>query len=156
LGPQPRLGKLILALGLLGLTRLVPEMLEIPRGMRVYALVVTTDAVLALGTGVAGEGIWHGKTWAPKLALRTAGVVLGTSIITLVLIARFMLEYRLVDALGLARLLYCVLAVAFWPYGVRTLIVSAPAESRKSLTVSFFLWLVLGTLGVMVLLAAFH
>jgi hypothetical protein len=156
LAPFPRLGKIVLAIGIIGLVRLIPEMLQIPQNSRAYALIATMDAVLALATGAAGEGLWHGKSWAPKLALRTAAIVLGTSTIFVVLIVRFLIEHRGLDALGLARLLYYVLVVAFWPYGVRTLIVAAPAESRKSLAFRFVLWLLFGTLGVLLLLAVFR
>ena len=151
MAPLPRLGKFILAFGIIGLIRLIPEMLQISRYSRGYAEIATMDAVLALATCAAGEGVWHRKPWAPKLALRTAAVVLGTSILSLYFIVRFIIEHHWMDLFGIVRLLYYGLAVSFWPYGVRALIVSAPPGSGKSRTVSFFLWLVFGTPMVLIL-----
>lgn len=156
MAPQPRLGKLLLALGVIGLIRLLPEILQLSRISHDFALIVTMDAVLAFATAAAGEGLWHGKKWAPKLALRTAGVVLATSIGMVVLMVRYMAAHPGVDILGIARLLYYALAIALWPYGVRTVIVSAPEPSRKSMKVSFFLWLVFGIPLALVLMAVFR
>jgi hypothetical protein len=156
MAPLPRLGKLLLALGAIGLIRLLPEVLQLSRITRAFALIVTTDAVLAFATAAVGEGVWRGKKWAPKLAMRTAGVVLGTSIGMVALMVRFIVAHPGVDFVGLARLLYYALAIALWPYGVRKVIVSAPEPSRKSLKVRFMLWLVFGVPLVLIVMAVFR
>src|SRR5688572_24768435 len=120
--PQhPGLGKVMVALGLVGLVRLLPEILQIGRTSQYYAMLVTADAVLAVLTGAAGEGLWKGKPWAPRLALRTGGVLLATSLGLGLLMAPILVSPGGVLRLGiLARLLYYAVSVAFWPYAVRS------------------------------------
>jgi len=152
-----RLGTLILILGCIGLVRLLPEVLQVSRSTRDYAAFVTMDAALALVTAASGEGLRHDKSWAPKLALRAAGVGLAMSIGMGAFIVSFMAEHGTFrDPLLVSRMLYYVLAVAFWPYGVRTLLRSAPEDSRKSLTISFILWLVFGAPLVVAVVAVFR
>ena len=141
----PRLGKFVLALGIIGLIRLLPEIYETGRIQRIYALLVTVDAILGVATGVAGEGLMRGKPWAPKLAISTAGVVLSTSLGLGFLIVRFSdAERDLLSVDILSRLLYYVMAVAFWPYAVRALILAAPPGAWRPLMRSFIIWLVAG------------
>jgi len=114
---------------------------------------MTVDAVLAIATGVAGEGLMRGKPWAPKLALRTAGVVLSTSIGVGILIARSLAEnWSLFSASVLARMLYYVIALAFWPYGIRALFLAAPADAWRSWMWNFIIWLFGGIPLVLLLL----
>ena len=151
---RPVLGKLLLALGVIGLIRLLPEILQSVRVTRDFALITTVDAVLAMATAAAGEGIWHGKAWAPRLAMRTAGVVLATSIAMGFLVVNT-LQVSLLAAHPTVwgRLLYYTMALVLWPYGVRTLLHGAPVETWKSLARSFVLWLFLGIPLVLVVMA---
>jgi hypothetical protein len=145
LEPLPRLGKFLLALGGIGLIRLIPEMLQIGKYGQVYAALVTFDAGLALLTGAAGEGVWHGKSWARKLVTRTGGVALATSIGNSAFLVHRLIQVRVfADPILLERLLYFALCIALWPYAVRAVIAASPEKSRKSLKVSFYLWFALG------------
>jgi hypothetical protein len=152
----PRLGKLILALGIIGLLRLLPEALQASRIHRIYALVLTVDAVLAMGTAVAGEGLIRGKPWAPKLALRMAGVLLSTSVGLGAFIARTITaNWSLAGVDILARMLYYVIALVFWPYGIRTLLLGAPPDARHSWKWNFIVSLLAGIPFALVVLVVF-
>ena len=156
MAPRPGLGKLLLALGVLGLIRLAPEVLQADRVSRDFALILTVDAVLALATAAAGEGLWRGKAWAPRLSMRTAGIVLATSIAMGILVVTT-LQVPLYQAHPTVwgRLVYYAMAVVLWPYAVRALIVGAPSDSWRPLLRSFILWLFLGiplTLAAMAIL----
>jgi hypothetical protein len=144
LAPHPRLGKLLLAFGVLGLIRLLPEVLQVEKHAPMYAGLATLDGVLALLTGVAGEGVRHGKRWAPKLAMRTAGVTLAGSIGMGTLLVFWLVDRQSLDEFAVGRLLYYALTIALWFYGISTLVVAVPEAGRRSLKVSFGLWFVLG------------
>ena len=158
MAPLPRLGKFLLALGVIGLIRLIPEVLQISKVFHIHAMFFTIDAVLALMTAAAGEGLRHGKGWAPKLAMRAAGVMLSTSVGMMVFIVHWLTEhrFRMFDPHVVSRMLYYVLAVAFWPYAVRTVIVAAPEASRAALKASFIIWLILGIPAASILLVVFR
>src|SRR5262245_34579150 len=120
-----------------------------PRTSCFYAVLVTADAILALLTGAAGEGIVKGKKWAPRLALRSAGVVLPTSLGMGILLWPALRDPFGQVQIGIAsRLLYYGIAVLFWPYGVRALVIAAPEESRRSLILTFVAWLGVGVMLV--------
>jgi hypothetical protein len=109
-------------------------------------MLITLDGVLALATAIAGEGLRRGKGWAPKVAICTAAIVVPTSIGVGLLMIRAFKDFGVMN-LFLARGLYYIIVVAFWPFGVGTLI--AAAESRKGLLPIFFVSLLLGVpLGV--------
>jgi len=156
LAALPRLGKFVLALGIIGLVRMLPEALQASRFQRVYAVVMTVDAILAIATGVAGDGLMQGKPWAPKLALRTAGVVLSTSVgLGMFIVRTVAANWDLFDVGILSRMLYYVIAIVFWPYGVRTLIRAAPADAWRSWMLNFILWLVAGIPLALIVLLVF-
>jgi hypothetical protein len=136
-----RLGLWIMVSGGLGLVRLIPEISQISGARPVYWIVVALDAILAFLTVTAGWGIRTGWDGTVRLALWASGIVVATSIGWGILlypevIAGFPFTSRSSWIL-LPRMGFYLLAVAFWPYGAKALIGSAPAESRKSLWRSF-------------------
>lgn len=142
-----RLGKFLLVLGFLGLLRLLPEIFGMGTGHgTVYAFLVTLDAVLALLTGASGEGLWKGKDWAPKLALQAGGTILPISIgWGIPLVRQVMLNpHPGYNVLLLPRVLFYAVSVGVWPYAIRSLIVNAPPERRRSLWLAWIAWLVVG------------
>jgi hypothetical protein len=154
LSPLPRLGKLLLALGGIGLIRLAPEVLQAQHVSRDFALILTVDAVLAFATAAAGEGLWHGKAWAARLSMRTAGVVLATSIgMGILVVNSLQVPLYAAHPTVWGRLIYYAMAMVLWPYAVRTLIVGAPSDSWRPLLRSFILWLFLGIPLILVVMA---
>ncbi|MBI3855964.1 MAG: hypothetical protein HY293_09775 [Planctomycetes bacterium] len=114
-----------------------------------YSVLITLDAILALMTGASGEGLSKGGDGAPRMALRAAGVTLATSLGWGIHLARELARLLnesggVLDWIFIPRLLFYAVAVAFWPYGVRALIVAAPPECRKGLWLTFGAWLALG------------
>jgi len=144
----------LLALGIIGLIRLAPEVLQAHLVSRDFALILTVDAVLALATAAAGEGIWHGKAWAALLSMRTGGVVLATSIAMGILVVKdLQIPLSAAHPTVWGRLIYYAMAVVLWPFAVRTLILGAPSDSWKPLMRSFILWLFLGIPLILVVMA---
>ena len=146
----PRLGLLILALGILGMLRVIPEMISIRGANRLYWIVVVLDLMLAVMTVLAGAGVRRGDPRAPRMALLAAGVVVSTSIGWGVILApevasAFSGRPQHSNTLVLMpRLLFYLIAVLFWPYATRAIVQSAEPELRKSLGASLAASLVVG------------
>jgi hypothetical protein len=138
-----RLGGLLLALGCIGVLRLVPEVLQLRGVQPIYWWIVGMDLVLALSLMGAGAGLRRGSGWAARAALSSAGpllitsigwgIILGSEVGTAYLNGWTSSNNRVL----ISRLAFYVLAVALCPYASWRILGASPAESRRSLRIVF-------------------
>jgi len=150
-----------LALGVIGLVRLIPELHELQSSKTVYWIVVVLDTVLSAMTISAGQGLRRGSPWAPRLALWATGLVLTTSLGWGVLltpeVVRGLEYYRSsYNWVLVPRLLFYMIAIVFIPYAFWVIVASAPKESRKSYRLTFGSSLFVGAVTMAVLYVSFR
>jgi hypothetical protein len=140
-----RLGGFLIALGAIGFVRLLPEMVVALKDSwkAVYWLIAGIDVVISILSILAGRGLRKRSAWAPKVTSWVAGLMLTTSVGLGWLILDEVLKHLrwnrsldLSDAALIPRLLFYLIALAFWPYGLRVMFRGVPSDSRKSTWVS--------------------
>jgi hypothetical protein len=131
-----RVGRCIVALGIIGIVRVIPEMLQLSRTRPLYWMVAILDVAFAVLMILAGEGLRREKDWGSRWAPRVAGLVLGTSLGWGVLLTSDILRnFAALHGQWMIlapRLFFYLIAIAFLPYGARVMIRSASSDMRRS------------------------
>ena len=141
MAPHSRLGVLLIGLGTLWILHYGPEGILWSKARTIYWLTLVVDLFFAGMLVTAGLGLRRERGWAPKLAVRSAGVVFVMSVVWLILLGPLVVPEVKASPTGkiwnvMPRILTYLVAIALCPYVVRVLLKEAPAPSRKALWVA--------------------
>jgi hypothetical protein len=136
--PTSKLGRWITAIGVVGLVRLVPEVMQIGSTNNTYSQILIVDMGGALFAIMAGVALWREAGWSPSAAVSAGGALLMNSVVLFLLLGSEVWDHWKSGSRSLGqgkvlapRLLFHAIMIGFWPYAFRVLIKAAEAAPTR-------------------------